>query len=62
LKVRSSRRADFTFADIYLLPMLFYRKLLPEPGPLLAPSAIMRPHAARRSFIRTIPPRRAKAS
>jgi glutathione S-transferase len=51
---------QFTLADIYLLPMLFYLKLLPESGPLLAPSTALgrylETHAARPSYISTIPP------
>jgi glutathione S-transferase len=50
----------FTLADIYLLPILFYLKLLPESGPLLAPSTALgrylETHAARPSFVRTVPP------
>jgi len=61
---------QFTLADIYLLPMLFYLKRLPESGPLLAPSTALgrylETHAARPSYVRTIPPlappRRAAAS
>ncbi len=61
---------QFTLADIYLLPMLHYLKLLPESGPKLAPSTALgrylETHAARPSYIRTIPPlappRRATAS
>src|ERR1700760_614667 len=51
---------QFTLADVYLLPMLHYLKLLPESGPLLAPSTALgrylETHAARPSYIRTIPP------
>ncbi len=51
---------QFTLADIYLLPMLFYLKLLPESGPLLVPSTALgrylETHAARPSFVRTVPP------
>ena len=51
---------DVTLADIYLLPVLFYLKLLPESGPLLAPSTALgrylETHAARPSFVRTVPP------
>jgi glutathione S-transferase len=51
---------QFTLADIYLLPMLFFLKLMPESGPLLAPSTALgrylATHAARPSFARTIPP------
>jgi glutathione S-transferase len=50
----------FTLADIYLLPMLHYLKLLPESGPLLAPSTALgryhEAHAARPSYVRTVPP------
>jgi len=50
----------FTLADIYLLPILFYLKLMPESAPLLAPSTALgryvETHAARPSFVRTIPP------
>jgi glutathione S-transferase len=60
----------FTLADVYLLPMLHYLKLLPESGAMLAPSTALGrylgTHAARPSYIRTIPPltppRRAAAS
>jgi glutathione S-transferase len=60
----------FTLADIYLLPILFYLKRMPESGPMLAPSTALGryldTHAARPSFARTIPPlappRRAAAS
>jgi glutathione S-transferase len=51
---------QFTLADIYLLPMLFYLRLLPESGPLLASSTALgrylETHAVRPSFIRTVPP------
>jgi glutathione S-transferase len=51
---------QFTLADIYLLPILHYLKLLPESGPMLAPSTALgrylQTHAARPSYIRTIPP------
>jgi glutathione S-transferase len=50
----------FTLADIYLLPMLFYLKRMPESGAWLASSAALGryldTHAARPSFVRTIPP------
>lgn len=50
----------FTLADVYLLPILFYLKLLPESAPLLGPSTALGhyldTHAARPSFVRTIPP------
>jgi glutathione S-transferase len=50
----------FTLADIYLLPMVHYLKLLPESGPLLAPSTALgrylEIHAARPSYVRTVPP------
>ena len=51
---------QFTLADIYLLPILFYLKLLPESAPLLAPSTALgrylQTHAARPSFAGTVPP------
>jgi glutathione S-transferase len=51
---------QFTLADIYLLPMLHYLKLLPESGAMLAPSTELgryhETHAARPSYVRTIPP------
>jgi glutathione S-transferase len=50
----------FTLADIYLLPMLHYLKLLPESGPMLASSTALsryaETHAARQSYVRTVPP------
>jgi glutathione S-transferase len=50
----------FTLADIYLLPMLHYLKLLPESGAMLTPSTALgryhESHAARPSYVRTIPP------
>jgi glutathione S-transferase len=50
----------FTLADVYLLPILHYLKLLPESGPMLAPSTALdrylQTHAARPSYIRTVPP------
>ena len=50
----------FSLADIYLLPMLHYLKLLPESGAMLAPSTALgryhETHAARPSYVRTIPP------
>lgn len=49
-----------TLADFYLLPILFYLKLLPESAPLLAPSTALgryhETHAARPSYVRTVPP------
>ena len=51
---------QFTLADIYLLPILFYLKLPPESAPLLARSTALGryldAHAARPSFVRTVPP------
>ena len=51
---------QFTLADIYLLPMLHYLKLLPESGAMLTPSTALgryhETHAARPSYVRTIPP------
>ena len=50
----------FTLADIYVLPMLHYLKLLPESGRLLDVSTPLGryhwTHSARPSFVRTIPP------
>jgi glutathione S-transferase len=50
----------FTLADVYLLPMLHYLKLLPESAPLLAPPTALgryhETHAARPSYVRTVPP------
>ena len=59
----------FTFADINLLPILFYVRQLPEGAEALAAAAHLAlyydRHAARPSFARTIPPagppRRAKS-
>jgi glutathione S-transferase len=49
-----------TLADIFVLPMLHYLKLLPESGPMLAASTHLgryfETHAARPSYVRTIPP------
>ena len=49
-----------SLADIYLLPILFYLKLLPDSAPMLAPSAALGryydTHSARPSFARTVPP------
>ena len=49
-----------TLADMFVLPMLHYLKLLPESGQMLAPSTslgrYLETHAARPSYIRTIPP------
>ena len=50
----------FTLADIYVLPMLYYLKRLPESGQMLEPSTplgrYLETHAARPSFMRTVPP------
>ena len=50
----------FTLADVYLLPMLHYLKLLPESGSLLSSSTALgrylETHAARPSYVRTVPP------
>jgi glutathione S-transferase len=50
----------FTFADINLLPILFYLRQLPESGEALSRSANLaryyERHAARPSFTRTVPP------
>jgi glutathione S-transferase len=61
---------EFTFADINLLPILFYIRRTPEGGEAFAGmrhlSAYYDAHAARPSFARTVPPvgppGRAKAS
>jgi glutathione S-transferase len=61
---------QFTFADVNLMPILFYMQKLPESaaafGEATHLSAYYERHAARPSFARTIPPlgppRRAKAS
>ena len=49
-----------TLADIFVLPMLHYLKLPPESGQMLAPSThlgrYLETHAARPSYVRTIPP------
>jgi len=49
-----------TLADMFVLPMLHYLKLLPESGQMLAPSTnlgrYLETHAARPSYVRTIPP------
>jgi glutathione S-transferase len=49
-----------TLADIFVLPMLHHLKLMPESGPMLAPSThlgrYVETHAARPSYVRTIPP------
>jgi glutathione S-transferase len=49
-----------TLADLFVLPMLHYLKLLPESGAMLAPSTNLgryfEVHAARPSYVRTIPP------
>ena len=49
-----------TLADIFVLPMLHYLRLLPESGAMLAPSTNLgryfETHAARPSYVRTIPP------
>jgi glutathione S-transferase len=51
---------QFTFADINLLPILFYIRRTPEGGEALAGarhlSAYYDTHAARPSFARTVPP------
>jgi glutathione S-transferase len=60
----------FTFADINLMPILFYIRQLPEAAEALGTGARLaayyEKHAARPSFMRTIPPpgppRRAKAN
>jgi len=50
----------FTFADINLLPILFYIQLLPEGAQAIAASpnlsAYYRSHSMRASFTKTIPP------
>jgi glutathione S-transferase len=49
-----------TLADIFVLPMLHHLKFMPESGPMLAPSTHLgryfETHAARPSYVRTIPP------
>ncbi len=49
-----------TLADIFVLPMLHHLKLMPESGPMLAASThlgrYLETHAARPSYVRTIPP------
>ena len=51
---------SFTYADINLLPILFYLRRTPEGGEALARarhlSAYYDAHAARPSFVRTVPP------
>jgi glutathione S-transferase len=51
---------EFTFADINLLPILFYIRRTPEGGEALAGapnlSAYYDAHATRPSFVRTVPP------
>jgi glutathione S-transferase len=51
---------EFTFADINLLPILFYIRRTPEGGEALAGaphlSAYYDAHAARPCFARTVPP------
>ena len=51
---------QFTFADINLLPILFYMRLVPEGAAALTAATHLRRyydrHAARPSFINTIPP------
>jgi glutathione S-transferase len=51
---------QFTLADINLLPILFYMRLLPESSEALAtmPHLAMyyETHSARRSFVNTVPP------
>jgi len=50
----------FTLADICVLPILHYLKLLPESGRMLEASTPLgryhETHSARPSFVRTIPP------
>lgn len=51
---------QFTLADINLLPILFYLRLLPEGAAALAPTTPLgryyERHATRPSFVRTTPP------
>jgi glutathione S-transferase len=51
---------EFTFADINLLPILYYVRQLPEGAAALAAAPHLRGyyerHAARPSFVRTMPP------
>jgi glutathione S-transferase len=51
---------QFTFADINLMPILYYMRLVPEGAEALAKAANLAPyyarHAERRSFKNTIPP------
>ena len=62
--------AQFTLADLNLLPILHYMRQLPEAAAALAPTTALgryfEQHAARPSFVRTIPPagppRRAEAA
>jgi glutathione S-transferase len=50
----------FTLADIFVLPILHYLKLLPESGQALSPATALGRyldnHAARPSYVRTVPP------
>lgn len=50
----------FTLADIYLLPILYWVRMLPEGGEAIAAthhlSSYYDRHATRTSFVRTIPP------
>jgi len=49
-----------TLADLFVLPILYYLKRLPESGQMLDPSTPLghyhETHAARPSYVRTIPP------
>lgn len=51
---------SLTLADVFVLPMLHYLRLLPESGAMLALSTNLgryfEAHAARPSYVRTIPP------
>jgi glutathione S-transferase len=51
---------QFTLADIYLLPILFFMPKLPETAAAMAKAkhltAYLERHSARPSFVRTIPP------
>ena len=50
----------FTLADINLMPILFYISRMPETAEAFAPGTALRhyydTHAARPSFVRTVPP------
>jgi glutathione S-transferase len=52
---------DFTLADIYLMPILFYVPKFPEGAELFRPArniaAYYERHSARPSFQKTMPPR-----